>query len=331
MTEAQSARAEIVRANPTTGELTSTQHEVGTSAAIAKARAEVEAPYTIARHYPRSWIDVRTRLLAECERPAFAKAAVFRKPQGGHYEKNEWVHDFVEGLSVRFSEAALVRAGNITAGAEILFDDELKRVFRVFAVDLETNAILSDAVTVEKTIERSPKRAGDRFVISSRKNSKGEEVCLCECTPDELVLKGNNEKSKARRNLILALIPADIRDECLAACKVSRERSITEDPNAERKALADGFAEIGVYPRDIETYMGHALEQCAPAELELLRGLFAAIRDGFATWPELVAEKEKPETEQVKTTKGKALATELKAKEAARKKREAEAAKGKSK
>ena len=66
---------------------TSTQlvRETSQAAMIAQARAQVEAMFIVARANPRSWTDIRVKILQECQRPAFAKAAWFRKPQGGGY------------------------------------------------------------------------------------------------------------------------------------------------------------------------------------------------------------------------------------------------------
>jgi hypothetical protein len=318
------SRTEIVREDMRR-ELALDERSVGANAAAVKARAEVEAPYTIARHFPRSWLDVRTRFVneksGELMRPAFAKACVFAREQGGEWDRGTWVPTIVQGLSIRFAESAMALAGNIRCGSEIHFDDNEKRIYRVYAVDLETNAIGDVMIVVEKTVERKKTVYDDgntsvdyRTVLRERKNTKGDVVAICLGTEDEITLKANNAIAKARRNLILALMPPDIKDECLEVAKRVRDAGIAKDPHAERKQLADGFAKLGVLPKDLTEYMGHELEQCSPSELGLLRGLFMAIQDGEASWPELVAEKSKPEPEQVKTSKAKKLAEEIKAK-----------------
>jgi hypothetical protein len=82
------------------------------------------------------------------------------------------------------------------------------------------------------------------------------------------------------------------------------------------KRHAEAIAALGVYPAALAEYLGHDLEQCSPSELSLLRGLYMAVHDGEASWADLVAEKAKPEPEQVKTARGKKLAEELKARKA---------------
>jgi hypothetical protein len=315
--EATQSRGEIVR-DAVSKELARDEREVATSAAIAKARAEVEAPYTIARHFPRSWLDVRTKLLKELDRFEYAKACVFSRIQGKKQDEitGRWVDNVIEGLSIRFAESAMAMGGNMRSGSEIQYDDSEKRIYRVAVVDLETNAIGDASIVIEKTVERRGDGAEYRTIVRSRKNTAGDVVHICEATEDEITLKANNAASKAKRNLILALMPPDVKDDCLTKAKAVILAKISDDPNAERKRIADGFARLNVFPAALAEYLGHPLEQCSPATLALLAGLYSAINAGEATWHELVAEKAKPEPEQLKTTKGRRLAEEIRARKA---------------
>ena len=119
--------------------------ETAQASMVAQARAAVEAMFVVARANPRSWDNVRVQLLNECKRPAFAKAAWFRKPQG---------NTFVEGLSVRFAETALRLAGNLRRGTRTTYEDDHKRQINIFVVDCETNSESSRDITIDKTVER---------------------------------------------------------------------------------------------------------------------------------------------------------------------------------
>jgi hypothetical protein len=60
------------------------------------------------------------------------------------------------------------------------------------------------------------------------------------------------------------------------------------------------FAGIGVMPTELEKYLKHPLAQCNPSEMQELRTIFAAIRDGEAKWsdyatPDVAAEEDKAE------------------------------------
>ena len=63
---------------------------------------------------------VREKLLKECHRPSFADVARYRKPIGKG----------VEGLSIRFAEAALRLMKNITIQQTVVSEDEFTRKSR---------------------------------------------------------------------------------------------------------------------------------------------------------------------------------------------------------
>ncbi len=92
-----------------------------TAALSAQAQASIQARYLMARHNPRSWDDVRQRVLTTCTRPAFAEAAIYAKPMG---------RDKIRGPSVRLAEELARNAGNLQVGAETVYEDLHKRVVR---------------------------------------------------------------------------------------------------------------------------------------------------------------------------------------------------------
>lgn len=260
--------------------------ETGTTALAAAAQAAVNARFIMALQRPRSWDEVRIRLLKECERKGFAEVARYAKPIGK--DPSKWP----KGPSIRFAEACLRYAGNVGVEAATIYEDREKRVLRVTAVDYETNASASGDVSVEKTVER--RNAGDRVVVASRTNSYGEQVYIVEATEDDLLNKVNAAVSKASRVQILRLIPGDIVDECMAKVVETLERGAKTDPAGERKRLCDAFASIGVMPRDLSDYLGHSLDALQPAELTELRQIYATIRDGEATWAAVMEAKRGP-------------------------------------
>jgi hypothetical protein len=327
----------IERANPSTGEIVRTDGAGGTSieraaetakaAMIAQATAEIQAMYVVARQNPRSWDDVRVRLLKDCARPGFAKSAIYGKPQRMQNQgerKDLKIGDYydgiLEGLSIRFAEDCQRIAGNLRAGSIVLYDDPDKRLVQFAVVELESNARVDQTITITKTIER--RSATGRIVVDERINGSGQVVYLLEATEDELRNKENAAISRVKRNLLLAMIPADIREECEAKAKETRAAEIKRDPDAERKKLADAFTELGIMPTDIEAYLGHGLAQCSPAQLGELRALYVGVKEGAATWAELLEERTKEPKEQPKTTKARKLAEDMRARKAAAKKDE---------
>lgn len=312
------AAGAVVREDAT-GTTIERARETAQSALAAQATAQVQASYIMARQHPRSWDVVRTKVLESAKRLGFAQAAVYQKPQRVRDPKTgNWEWTTIDGLSIRAAEEFHRTAGNIRAGSMAIFDDDEKRIMAIYSIDLESNAILESSVTVAKTVERSGRGAEDRLIIATRKNSRGDLVHLCEATDDELRQKIGSAVARERRNLINALIPADIRDELLAKCLAVKKAAIAADPNAERRAVVDAFWEQKVSAEDLEGYLGHRLDQCSPGEVETLRGILVAIRDNEVTWHELAAERGKPPEEQKATSRANKVVERIRSKRSAK-------------
>lgn len=245
----------------------------------AQAKAAVEARFIMALNRPRNWDDVRINLLAECRRPAFAqnKSAYYIKPIGKG----------VEALGIRFAEVALRCMTNVLVETTTLHDDTLTRMIKVSVTDLEANETIDKSITLTKTVERS-KPLDDGSYISVRQNSQGYKTYTVPATDDDLLNKEGALVSKAIRVLALRIIPGDLQDECEAVILSVRKNTASKDPAAERKKIADGFAEVNVKPSDLSEYLGHDFGACSPAELVKLRGLYGAIRDGETTWAAVI-------------------------------------------
>lgn len=256
--------------------------ETASTAVAAQAKAMVEARYIMALRRPRNWDQVRQDLLKECKRPSFAhnKSAFYRKPIG----------DGVEGLGIRFVEVALRCMTNVLVETSMVYEDEAKEIHRVSVTDLESNLTYPLDVRVTRTVERS-KPSDDGTYISVRKNSYGRNVYTVPATDDDLLNKRSAQISKAIRTLGLRIIPGDLQDEAEAIIKGIRMNEAARDPDAERKRIADAFAEIGVKAADLSAYLGHSLDTCSPTELVNLRGIYGAIRDGEASWKSVMENK----------------------------------------
>ena len=254
--------------------------ETAAAAVAAHAEALVKARYVMALQRPRDLDDVRVRLLKECKRPGFAQIAWYRKPVGKG----------VEGFSIRFAEAAMRCLGNLMPEAPVIYDDAEKRILRATVTDLENNLTLTQDVVVEKTVERSSLKEG-QTAISVRMNSQNKPTYLVPATEDELLAKSNAQVSKALRTLTLRILPGDIADECKAIIRAARDGAFKADPDGERKKVADAFAELNVMPAHLKAYLGHDLGTCSPAELDELRGLYTALKEGETTWSTVMAER----------------------------------------
>lgn len=243
----------------------------------AQAKALVEARFTVALRNQRDIDVVRQKLLRECERPSFAEVAIYHKPIG----------DGIEGPSIRFAEAALQAMGNIAVDCPAIYDDSDKRILRVTVADMETNVTHSKDVTITKTVERSFVRDGDE-IIRARKNKKGKDVYIRRASDDEILTMEGALVSKALRTVGLRLIPGWLVDECMRKVYEVREKGEkAEDPDARRKKLFDFFASVDVTADQVKEWIGHDGE-LTEKERRTLYGLYTAIKDGEATWREVM-------------------------------------------
>ena len=252
-----------------------------TSAALAaQAQASVQARYLMAWKRPRNMDDVRTALLRECRRPGFAESARYRKPIGKG----------VEGFSIRFVETALRCMTNALPEATAIYEDPEKRILRCGVTDLEANVSWTKDITISKTVERS--RIDEGVVpISKRKNSRGQWTYLVPATDDDLLNKENALVSKALRTCGLRLIPGDLQDEAEAMILETLRNQDAADPDAARKKIVDAFSSIGVKASELTTYAGKDLAGLLPVDLAELRAVFQTVKDGEATWVDVLAAK----------------------------------------
>lgn len=268
-------------------ESTQARNETAASAVAAQARAMVESRYVMALRNPRNWDQVRQDIIKECRRPSFAhnKSALYHKPIGKG----------VEGLGIRFVEVALRCMKNVLCESVMVYADDEREIHRVSVTDLENNNTWPMDVTVSKTVERS-KPADDGSYISVRKNTYGKLTYTVPATDDDLLNKRLALISKALRTAGLRVIPGDLQDEAEEIIRAIRLDEAARDPGAERKKIADAFAELGVKATDLREYLGHELDSCTPTELVDLRGLYGALKDGEATWKTVMENKAALET-----------------------------------
>ncbi|KKK90791.1 hypothetical protein LCGC14_2719440, partial [marine sediment metagenome] len=143
---------------------------------------------------------------------------------------------------------------------------------------------------VEKFVERRKTRQGDE-IIGSRINSQGEKVYKKVATEDEVLVKANAACSKAKRNVILMLIPSDIREEAEETAIDTIKNQDARDPAAARKQIIDAFYTLGVSADQVQALMGKPLDQLNPGELQLLRQIHNGLKEGESTWAQVEADE----------------------------------------
>lgn len=268
--------------------------ETALAAVTARERAATEALYIVAERHPRNWLDVRSQMLAHCERSRFAEVSRYKRPAGRKKINNQWVDTFAEGFSTRFTEVLAQEMGNIQLKTQVTYEDDLIRIVRISALDLQKNVAKDREVAIAKTVERRGKKKADgewdppegREVISVRTNSYGEPTFLVRATDDELRAKTNAEESKSQRDMITRLCPRDILEDCEDKILQVLSQADQRDPQAANKKLLDDFAKFGIKPSDLEQYLGKPAAQFRAAERRELFELGVAIKEGHTSFDE---------------------------------------------
>mgnify|MGYP001071805092 CR=1 FL=1 len=259
---------------------TMTGTELAATASAAMAKAEIESAYVMAMKRPRNWMNVRAQILAACERPVFAEKAEYQKPMGGSK---------ISGPSIRFAETVIQAAGNIKTSATVIYDDENIRKVHVQVIDLENNISYGKEITLAKTVERKQLKQGQE-PLATRLNSYGQMVYIVPATEDELLVKQAAQESKIIRTCGLRMIPQDIVEEAMDVARATRKKNI--DPKAETNKILDAFAKMGVKPSDIASYLKKPVEQIVAPDIDDLRQIYTAIKDGDARWADFLEDAE---------------------------------------
>jgi hypothetical protein len=256
--------------------------ELGAAYVQALVEAEVKARTAVALQRPRDWDAVRQKLLKEVSRPGLAEQAEYKIPRGGTE---------ITGPSIRFAEAAIRAMGNLAVSVRVTEDGKAMRKGEVVVCDLESNTTYSAAWVIDKTMERRKLPAGVTAddIVATRKASDGGTVYVLKAPETEVQLKQGAVVSRVLRGLALRLLPGDLLEEALDLARQVRTGALqAQDPEAVRKKIADSFASLGVTVEMLAEYLGHPLSQTTPAEIDDLRKLYVAIRDGATTWAEAI-------------------------------------------
>ncbi|MDR9096282.1 hypothetical protein FEP46_06054 [Burkholderia multivorans] len=122
-------------------------------------------------------------------------------------------------------------------------------------------------------------------------NSYNKPTYTVPANDDDLLNKRAAQISKAIRTLGLRIIPGDLQDEAEEIIKMVRHDENAKDPDRARKKMVDAFGSLGVKASDLVEYLGHPLDTCSPQEMADMFALYGAIKDGEATWKQVMENK----------------------------------------
>jgi len=247
----------------------------GQVAAMSRATALVQARFMMAMHNPRNQLAIKQKLLDLCHNPSFARMSKYRLPIG----------EGVIGFSIRFAEAALKEWGNMTAETYTVSDDDDKVVMHTEVLDLETNASFGGEVVVPKRVERN-REDPTRLLISTRKNSRGQDVYVYAATDDESRSIRQAGVSRILRTEGLRLIPADILGDAWEAVDKTMQSGKDDSRQSKVQTLVNDFNAVGVDAKQLALYLDHDPAVLNRDEYLELTQVLAAIKDKKAKWTE---------------------------------------------
>ena len=245
-------------------------------AAAESAKAQIQCAYMMALQCPRSYFAAEQAVVKACENPLFAEKVEYKLPRGG---------TTISGPTIRLAELIRREWRNIFTTERVMHDDERQMIVQVTAMDLETNSIETAEVVIPKTVERRYVKDGQE-IISERENSLGKKVYTVRATDSEVDMTRKAMISKALRNAIFRLVPAELVQVALATARQTIARADAADPKDATRRLIVCFEEQGVSIEKIEKFIGHTLEKSTTADVKKLRGLYKQMLNG-ASWDDL--------------------------------------------
>lgn len=219
----------------------------------ARAVAEVQASYVIAKKFPRNQHECYIQIMEACKRPMLAEKSMYAYPRGGQ---------MVKGPSIRLAEAMAQSWGNLDCGVREISQSNGVSVAEAYAIDLQTNTRITKVFHVPHT--RHTKKGVTRLTDS-------RDIY-------ELVA---NQGARRLRACILGIIPGDVIEAAVERC--ARTLESDETPITEQiKKMVMAFDELGVKVEHLEKRLGHNLDATIPHEIVTLKSIYRSIKDGMA-------------------------------------------------
>lgn len=217
-------------------------------------RAEIDVQISTAKKYPRDIRTFKKRAISMATLDEeTAGACLYSLPRGGRN---------IAGPSVRLAEIAVSNYQNMRAGVRIIGEDGEWVTSQAVAHDLENNICISVEV---------------RRRVLKRKSRKNEYDA------DAVALAGAAGSSIALRNAVFRVIPRAFINEIYSAARDTAIGNASTLKDKRAKCL-DAFAKMGVREDRIFPSLGvKSVEDIGLDELEKLRGLYTAIKDGDTT------------------------------------------------
>lgn len=219
----------------------------------ARAVAEVQAAYVIAKKFPRNAHESYMAIIESCKRPYLAEQAMYAYPRGS---------TLVKAPTIRLAEAMAQAWGNLDCGVREISQSNGVSVAEAYAIDLQTNT-----------------RVTKVFHVPHKRDTKKGTIRLTDSRDIyELVA---NQGARRLRACILGIIPGDVVEAAVERC--AQTLASSDVPISDQvKKMVLAFDELGVKVEHLEKRLGHNLDATIPQEIVTLKGIYKSLKDGMA-------------------------------------------------
>lgn len=218
-----------------------------------KGIAEVQARMAIAKRFPRDTVRAMDAIKNSCARKGLAEKAVYVYARGGQD---------VSGPSIRLAEAMAQQWGNLDYGILERESTAEGSLVEAYCWDMETNVRVSKVFTVP-------------HVRHTRNGSKQLT------DPRDVYENMANNAARRLRACILGVIPGDVTEAAVEWCNATLKASCDVGPDAQKR-MVETFKKVGVTREQIEAKIQRRVDAIQPAQMIMLRNIYAAIADGMA-------------------------------------------------
>ena len=238
-----------------TSEVAPVQKSTTSEMVISRQAQEVQAAMVIAKKFPRDESVAWSRVMTACQRKSLAEQAMYEYPRGGTK---------VTGPSIRLAEAMAQAWGNLDFGIVELEQKNGESQVMAYAWDLETNT-----------------RQTKIFSVPHIRGTKKGNIPLTD--PRDIYEMVANQGARRLRACILGVIPGDVIDAALDACRKTLVGE-NKEPLIDRvRKGAKIFEEkFSVTIPMLEKYIGCKLEAFSENDLIRLNNVYRSLNDGMA-------------------------------------------------
>lgn len=232
-----------------------TPRTVTTEMMVSRQAQEVQAAMIVAKRFPRDEVMSHNRILNACKRRSLAERAMYEYPRGG---------ETITGPSIRLAEVMAQNWGNLDFGITELEQKNGASTVMAYCWDLETNT-----------------RQTKIFTVPHIRQTKHGAKALTD--PRDIYEMVANQGARRMRACILGIIPGDVVDAAVTACRKTLLGGGEPLIDRVRKMAQTFQEEFGVPLESLEKYIGCKAEAFTAQSIVDLRGVYTALKEGQAS------------------------------------------------